>query len=98
MFPVAIELDDAGVGGIVIGAANAEIEIALRIGVDAEDASGGLGAGGSGPLPLEFTGPVEELQARVFAVGDEDIRAAGTNTRPWGFRNSPSPVPFLPHS
>src|SRR4051812_5471747 len=72
--PVAIELQHAVGRRVVVGPANPDVDRSAVVHGDREDAAGCLGAE---PLPLERTLRVEHLDARILAVGDEDI-AAGT--------------------
>jgi len=74
---VAIQLEDAGMFRIVVGAANANVQEAVRISVHTKDAAGCLSVLHAGPLPLKLTNSIEELKARIFPVGDKHIRAAG---------------------
>ena len=80
--PVAVELEDAGVFGIVVGAANSDVKETIGIGVNAKDAPCRLSVLCASPLPLELANPVEQLKARVFAVGDQDVGTAGHEHEP----------------
>src|SRR5271168_1454342 len=94
--PVAVELEDAGVFGIVVGAANSDVKEPIGIGVDTKDASCRLSVFCTGPLPLELANSVEQLKARVFAVGDEDVGTAGHEHEPVRITELTFARPLLP--
>ena len=80
--PVAVELEDACVSGIVVGAANSEIKESIGVSVNAKYASRRLSVLWARPLPLELSNSVEELKARIFAVGNRDVSTAGHEHEP----------------
>ena len=57
--PIAVELNDPGVFGIVVGAPNSGENESIRIGIHAKDASCSSSVLDAGPLPFEFPEPVE---------------------------------------
>jgi hypothetical protein len=75
--PVAVELEHARVPGVVVLPTDAQVQRTIRIRSHAEDAAGGLGVRGAPPLPPERARAVEELQARVLPISDDDVGAAG---------------------
>src|SRR5262249_6300875 len=93
------ELEDAGVFGIVIGAANSDVERALGIGGYAKGPTCRIRVFGASPLPFELACAVEQLQARVFAIGDEHVRTSGHEYQPVGIAEfslaGPLLTPFL---
>jgi len=59
---VAIQLEDAGVVGIVVGTADADVKEPVGIGIDTKDAAGCLSVLHAGPLPFKLADSIEELK------------------------------------
>ena len=98
--PVAVELEDAGVFGIVVGAANSDIKKTIGIGVNTKDASCRLSVLCTGPLTLCQLGRIVEAASfRGRRRGSPPHRECGrsANTCPSGapadrFLETPKPA------